>query len=267
MTTKKSIRRKTLPTLIALVLVCALFVGSTYAWFTDTASSGKNRIIAGELYIDLLLDKNAIGTYTGTPDTAYAPNYESIKDGFGDIFTLSDTTDSALNSNDTLWEPGKTQVVYLAVRNIGDLALKYNIWLNISDVDDCVSMVQNGFSALEYAIIDDVRSDDADYGYTQLSSLSWAEIKAVAVQSGDAQTGDIILGQQKTAENGRLDEIVRGIEDETDYFALVIHMKEEAGNDFQMAAVNIDVTVVAGQTDAEGDSFNNQYDVNAPYTK
>ena len=38
---------------IALLLCCSMLIGTTFAWFTDSVTSGKNRIIAGNLDVEL----------------------------------------------------------------------------------------------------------------------------------------------------------------------------------------------------------------------
>ena len=48
--TKKSL----LMSVLSMVLCVAMLVGMTFAWFTDTASTGVNKIQAGELKIKLL---------------------------------------------------------------------------------------------------------------------------------------------------------------------------------------------------------------------
>ncbi|HHV51518.1 MAG TPA: hypothetical protein GXX54_07440, partial [Clostridiales bacterium] len=82
---------------LSILLCLTMLLGTTFAWFTDTVASSTNRIIAGNLKIDLLMDKGS--------------GYVSIADGKGDIFNETD---------DGLWEPGKTKVAYLAVQNKGN---------------------------------------------------------------------------------------------------------------------------------------------------
>lgn len=179
------------------------------------------------------MDKEENGTYT------------SIAGGKGEIFNEAQI---AQNSNKTLWEPGKTQIVYLGVQNKGSLALKYNILLDVTD---------NGLvGALEYAVLDGAQASDlADV-------TDWEALKAME----GAQTGDIAAGRTIAAPNGCLDEIANGTKDETDYFALAVHMKEDAGNEYQGKDITIDVTVVATQATAEEDGFgNDQYDKDATY--
>ena len=231
MTSSKNTKRALLASVLSVVLCCAMLIGSTFAWFTDSVTNTGNRIQAGNLEIDLLMDKEGTGNYT------------SIAGGKGDIFGEAGM---AQNSNETLWEPGKTQIVYLGVQNRGNLALKYNILLDVTD---------NGLAgALEYAVLDGAKAEDL------AGVKDWETLKAME----GAQTGDIAAGRTTAAPNGCLDEIVNGTKDETDYFALAVHMKKDAGNEYQGKDITIDVTVVATQATAEEDGFgNDQYDANA----
>lgn len=223
----KTTKRQLLGSIISLVLCCAMLLGTTFAWFTDSVTNTGNRILAGNLEVDLLMHDGI--------------EYKSIADGKGDIFTEAAI---AQDSNSTLWEPGKTQIVYLAVENKGNLALKYNIILDIID--------GGLIGALEYAIIDGAEAGD-------VTETSWVDIKARA----DVQTGDVAAGKIVAAPNGTLDEIVNGVKNERDYFALAVHMKEEAGNEYEEKNIIIDVLVNATQVEAEEDSFDNQYDKDA----
>ena len=86
--------------IVAIVVLSAILVGATFAWFTDTAISGGNKIQAGNLKIDLeLLDK--------------AQGWISLKDSSAPIFDC-----------DT-WEPGYTDVKILKIENEGSLALQW----------------------------------------------------------------------------------------------------------------------------------------------
>ena len=54
---KKSTRSAFLTSLTSLVLCFAMLLGTTFAWFTDTASTAVNKIQAGTLDVQLL-DEN-----------------------------------------------------------------------------------------------------------------------------------------------------------------------------------------------------------------
>ena len=225
MTKTKSTKRALLLSALSLLMCVSMLVGSTFAWFTDSATSGNNKIVAGTLDVDLLM-----GTATDT--------YTSIADKDAAIFGANSLV-AQNNPADTLWEPGKTQIVYLAVANKGNLDLKYNIALNVVD--------GGLIGSLEYAIV-----DGAKYG--EISETSWTALKA----RSDAQTGDVVAGTTVAAPNGAIT-----VAEEIEYFALAVHMKEEAGNKYQGKDITIDITVLATQLASESDSFDNQYDANA----
>ena len=231
MSNTKTTKRALLTSIMALMLCFAMLTGTTFAWFTDTETSSNNRIVAGTLDVDLQMDKAEDG------------NYVSIAGGSGDIFK------EGANANDstaTLWEPGKTQVVYLAVANLGNLALKYNIVLNVTD-EDTTDAVNLG-DVLEFAVV--------DYGKTAPATRIDAWDASAAVPT----LGSLLVdGKVVAAPNGQLEV------GESDYFALAVHMQEEAGNEYQGKSISIDVTVVATQLNAEEDSFGKDYDEDAVY--
>ena len=53
MTNRKSTKRALLGSVMAMVLCLAMLVGATFAWFTDTACTGVNKIQAGKLDVAL----------------------------------------------------------------------------------------------------------------------------------------------------------------------------------------------------------------------
>ncbi len=221
--TKKAL----ISSIIALILCFTMLMGSTFAWFTDSVSSTNNRIFAGDLEVDLVMYKEA------------SRKYVSIAGGTGDIF--SEAAGNGIN-----WEPGKTEIVYIGVRNSGTLALCYNLLLNIVD---------NGLvGSLEYAII-----DDAEYG--DIAVTDWDEL----LQRSDVKTGEIAAGQLFITADGLLDEIAydpekTGEDAETDYFALAVHMRDNAEPIYEDKDIVIDISVNATQVAAEEDSFGSGYD-------
>ena len=58
MTTSKNTKRALLSSVLATVLCAAMLVGTTFAWFTDSVTSGKNRIAAGNLDVELEYSKD-----------------------------------------------------------------------------------------------------------------------------------------------------------------------------------------------------------------
>ena len=97
---KKATKRALLTSVMALVMCVVMLVGTTFAWFTDTASTGVNKIQSGNLDVKLM----------------YSTDMQTWKEA---------TDQTKLFDDNALWEPGYTQVVYLKVVNAGNLALKY----------------------------------------------------------------------------------------------------------------------------------------------
>ena len=100
MTNSKSTKRALLTSVLALLMCVAMLVGATFAWFTDTASTGVNKIVSGNLDVKLM----------------YSTDMQTWKEA---------TDQTKLFDDNALWEPGYTQVVYLKIVNAGKLALKY----------------------------------------------------------------------------------------------------------------------------------------------
>ena len=108
MTNRKSTKRALLGSVMAMVLCLAMLVGATFAWFTDTASTGVNKIQAGNLDIEI---QDETGKAIDT--LAWA-----TKDG----------TAFAEDGKTPLWEPGCTyELTPFQIVNKGNLALKYKI--------------------------------------------------------------------------------------------------------------------------------------------
>ena len=109
MTNRKSTKRALLGSVMAMVLCLAMLIGATFAWFTDTASTGVNKIQAGNLDVAL-----------------------EMKDGDNWVSaegkTLTFKTKDNRAADQILWEPGCTyELPQLRVVNKGNLALKYKI--------------------------------------------------------------------------------------------------------------------------------------------
>ena len=110
MTNRKSTKRALLGSVVAMVLCLAMLVGATFAWFTDTASTGVNKIQAGNL--DVVLEmQNADGKWVSAEGKTL------------DFVKAADAKGEAI-----LWEPGCTyELPALRIRNNGNLALKYKV--------------------------------------------------------------------------------------------------------------------------------------------
>ena len=101
---KKAAKRALLTSVMALVMCVVMLVGTTFAWFTDTASTAVNKIVAGNLDVDIV-DKNG----------------DSLD---GESLSFKDVN----NNTDILWEPGATfNLDSFKIVNKGNLAFKYKV--------------------------------------------------------------------------------------------------------------------------------------------
>ena len=111
---QKATKRALLTSVMALVMCVVMLVGTTFAWFTDTASTGVNKIQAGTLDVALEM-KDASGNWVNAE---------------GETLTWKKAANAPANEQ-ILWEPGCTyELPQLRVVNKGNLALKYKVIIN-----------------------------------------------------------------------------------------------------------------------------------------
>lgn len=109
MTNSKSTKRALVSSALAVFLCVAMLIGTTFAWFTDTASTSVNKIQAGTLDVALEMYEN--GEWVSAEGK-----------------TLNFVKAAGHESEAILWEPGCTyELPALRVVNKGNLALKYTI--------------------------------------------------------------------------------------------------------------------------------------------
>ena len=109
MSNRKSTKRALLGSVMAMVLCLAMLVGATFAWFTDTASTGVNKIQSGKLDVALEMKEG--------------DSWVSAEGKTLDFVKAADAKGEAI-----LWEPGCTYTLpELRVVNNGNLALKYKV--------------------------------------------------------------------------------------------------------------------------------------------
>ena len=110
MTNSKSTKRALITSALAVVMCITMLVGTTFAWFTDTASTSVNKIQAGTLDVALEM-KNAAGEWVSAEGT-----------------TLNFKKAAGHEAEEILWEPGCTyELPELRVVNNGNLSLKYKL--------------------------------------------------------------------------------------------------------------------------------------------
>ena len=107
---QKATKRALLTSVMALVMCVVMLVGTTFAWFTDTASTAVNKIQAGNLDIELQMKDNS-GNWVNAE---------------GKILPFLVKGEIPAEGTQILWEPGCTYYVpEVRVLNKGNLAVKF----------------------------------------------------------------------------------------------------------------------------------------------
>ena len=249
MTNSKSTKSSLLTSSISLVLCFAMLLGTTFAWFTDSAVSASNVITSGNLDIDVwytLGDKDASGEFVWNK-----------LDNAKDLFQKG------------LWEPGHTEVVVLKIENKGSLALKYSANMNI--VSETVGKTKDN---KDITLSDILTVSTCTQQYTDANGnvASGADIfPAMAFNGKGGVDGWIGYQSTTTFKAGNVLKNDKQLQPkESDYIAVKVDMAETVGNEANHDGNNIPeiyfgMNVLATQFTYENDSFGNQYDKDAEY--
>ncbi len=226
----KSKKSALLLSFTSLLLCFAMLAGSTFAWFTDTATTGVNKIVAGKLKVDIVDATNTDKSLTG--DNGKLLWTQKVVSG----------SDGELKAVETeglpLWEPGVTFLTQgFKIKNGGNLALKWKMAVNKENVENgkVGSEAAPSKSLLEVIDFSVVTKVGENY-------------EVVNIENFEGQ----LTGENDTATYSPV-------------YYLQGHMQEEAGNDYQNLTLDgITITVYATQLNHENDSFGPDYDKDAP---
>lgn len=223
MKTRKSNLRMAFTSIISLLLCVSMLVGTTFAWFTDSVTSGMNIIATGNLDVELDYWN---GTQWKTVEAA------------SDILTGDN------------WEPGYTDVAYLRIRNVGDLALNYQFGVNIRSEDPGTNMAGEEFLLSDYIYFDvsDVNGETNSYASRE---------DAMKIATNTAKISDSYSKPGTLAPGS-----------DYEYVALVVYMPTTVGNKANnngsdVPEINLGIQVTATQVPHEYDSFGKDYDSGA----
>ena len=225
-------KRALLTSVLALVLSLAMLAGTTFAWFTDTASTGVNRIVSGNLDVGL--------------------QYWGVDENGQKTWLTAENSEDLFDKN-ALWEPGYTQIIYLRVANNGNLALTYA--MQITPVHETVGVNVDGE---EFKL-----SDYIKFGWTTFTANE--DGTPVALDREAAQTGVGDGAQLGTTLHRQAEQPLKASAEEL--VALVAWMPGDVGNEANYSTVQptieLSLKVLATQAAVESDSFDNAYDGDA----
>lgn len=235
MTNSKSTKRALLSSAFAILICVAMLIGTTFAWFTDTASTGVNKIQAGNLDIEVKY-------------TLDGENWNDL-DGATDIFQKG------------LWEPGHTEVVALKFKNNGNLALKYSINMNIVDETAGVNKFNQEYKLSDYLKVKTLSQEASGIGDICIGMAFSARNDGLGYTATANFKDATVLDHDLFLAPGEVG----------NYLIMKVYMPETVGNEAnaisteKAASINFGLNVVATQIPYEKDSFGNTYDKDATY--
>ena len=236
MTSSKSTKRALVSSALAILICVSMLIGTTFAWFTDNASTGVNRIQAGNL--DIKVEYTLDGEAWAKLDEA------------ADLF------------GDGLFEPGYTRVVAFRISNKGNLALKYNMSMNLVSETKGVNKAGEEFALSDYLKVKTSPIQEANQIGDIMVAIAFDRDASKAI-GWDPETN---FKDAKVITN---DQILSA--DQQVYFIMQVYMPETVGNEAnaisadKTPSIDFGVNFVATQATVEKDSFDNQYDKDAEY--
>ena len=224
MTKKRSVKRALITSVISLFLCVAMLVGTTYAWFTDSATSANNVIKSGNLDVELEY-------WNGTE--------------------WKDITNKADILTNTLWEPGTTEIAYLRVANAGSLALKYQLGINVVSEIYGKNVAGESFKLSDYIMFGVVEGVNGETGaYADREAAVAAVTNAQKISAGYTKASTMAAG----ADALYLALVV--------YMPTTVG--NEANHDgANVPQIDLGINIFATQAEAELDSFGSDYDKDA----
>lgn len=240
MTNMKTTRRALIVSIVSLFICFTMLIGTTYAWFTDSVTSGNNIIQAGSLDVTL-----------------------EYKTSWSDEWTVVDEN-TKIFKDGALYEPGYTEIVYLRVSNAGTLALKYLLSLNIANEEGATNVYGEEFKLSDYLMVGAYVQDEYSSGFNYADILMPTMFGTRESALSNVTLNTLSSADAKIRENSPL---LPG-EETAQVVALVLTMPETVGNEAntmpgtEAPYIELGVRLFATQYTHENDSFDNQYDAN-----
>ena len=214
----KNTKRALMSSAIALLLCFSMLLGTTYAWFTDSASSAGNVIQSGNLDVEMYWSETLLAA-----ESSEWKNAEGVP-----IFTHDK------------WEPGYTDVKYVKVRNAGNLALQWR--LNIEAEGEVGELAE---------VIDVYYVNPATAEITTLDGLTSAGILKDVI-ANHTYTNGVLLPEGETSTEYGVYEAILAIAFHMHEEAGNTYQKSSVGDGF---TVNLIATQFGYESDAFGKDY------------
>ena len=222
---KKITKRALLVSLISLLLCSTMLIGSTFAWFSDTAATSVNKIEAGRLDVQL----------------------EYKNSSSEDFSEVTENTNVFLEN--TLWEPGHLEYVVLRISNGGSLALKYTLGVHVVSETGSRSVQGNEFKLSDY-----LKFAVLDGQVTNRDTLITAATNGTVLSAGySAETPKLL-----PTEEAKL--VTLAV-----WFPSTIGNEANYAAGQEQPKIDLGIDLTATQASHENDSYGNTYDDGAAY--
>ena len=211
---RKNVARNAFVTSVISLLLCvSMLVGTTFAWFTDEVTTGMNTIAAGNLDVELYANGEQVNSATKL---------------FDDV---------------ALWEPGVVVYENLQIKNVGTLALKYQMSLNFGNENDL-----NGHKLSEVLKVVVLNQTIDASTMTRYEVLELAKAAAADEQGKGTLNNFYLTGELEAKTDGAA-------------FAVVIYWEPNANEIDNLYNAN------NGQTTSDGEALHIEFGVNLQATQ
>ena len=224
---KNTTKKAFLLSLASMLLCLSMLVGSTFAWFTDTVTSGVNKIVAGNLDIEVEYTKDNGATWANL-------------EGSSDLF------------QGALWEPGHTEYVTLKIHNAGTLELNYKALVTPVSENGGINVNGQPFKLSNYLVFGTTTpTTTAPASYTRETARA-----AVGTTMGLTDVNDMtktgVLAAGETVYITLVVYMPESVGNDANY---------KPGT--AAPTIELGIKVIATQKTAESDSFGDDYDEDA----
>lgn len=251
---RRNARNSLLGSVLLMLLSCAMLLGTTFAWFSDTTTSGAATIQAGNLKVGL--------EYAKQPTAGETLTWQS----------LSGTTQANLFSGNELFEPGYTGIVYFRVINEGSLALKYTYDISVTENKLGVPQNSTGTNSeidltkyINLWVAEDANRTEA-YPVSEIGTGSWEKSTLLPSANGIGAQGS---GAAESVYNRSVDSETLKNGQTGNVIAIAVRMpsntSNEANHNGNAPSFKLSFNVTATQASDESDGFNDQYDNTVPF--
>ena len=231
-----------------------MMAGSTFAWFTDSVSSGTNTITTGKLDVQLLHTSSHV-----TDPAKVEQDTPLFTDDKGDPVK---------------WEPGAVAYENFTVKNTGVLALNYRLALDLNNANTIADTQLSLKDVLKVKVLDhavgdaDLSEEELKTGSQQVTSdqisipetVNDDKIQKLTKKGSDSATYGVIIYWEPNAEKDYNYNLANYSDKDTQGNAI---NKTSDGN--SRLTIDLGVSLGATQAPEESDSTGNDYDKNATY--